>query len=314
MLIRNNGLNGLGAVTSSILARRRAIAAINMAAAQKAAAKKATDAAAAKKALADAAAAKAAAEEAAAPAIAVAYLKQQVSDKKPLNAEQLTNVTAALQQLPLPRIVDLIAVQQRLAPAGTPPDQLGSWFTSIRDTVESVVAAPVTIFAPNSLLAKTVSQGAQAKAITMVKLRDATEAVASVVADYWVPGISVVLSKYVVSKGGADLLNSKIGKVAQFAVSAAGAYDLITTHAAQLANAQKSLVSAAKDAAAMTKEAQSGMALAQKGAAVVAAITKKPSAPATPAAAPQNPVPVQQKSASALFLPIGALLTLLNFL
>jgi len=305
MLTANNRLGDLG-TAYRFRARDAARAATAAAAVERA--KVAAAAAAA------AAAQKAAAEEAAAPAIAVAYLKQQVSDKKPLNAEQLTNVTAALQQLPLPRIVDLIAVQQRLAPAGTPPDQLGSFWTSIRDTVESVVAAPVSIFAPNSLLAKTVSQGAQAKAITMVKLRDATEAVASVVADYWVPGVSVILSKYVVSKGGADLLNSKIGKVAQFAVSAAGAYNLIETHITQLADAQKAAVSTYKDAVSMAKEAQSSIDMAKKGAAVVGMLQKKPSAPAAPAAASQNPVPVPQKSASALFLPVGALLTLLNFL
>lgn len=204
-----------------------------------------------------------AAEAAAAPGVAVAYLQQQVSAGKPLTASQLDQVGIALSKLPQDRLADLLEKQNSLNPNrvnvprgtffGNPPENqaylagLDGWFTKIRDAVESVGAAVtgVSIFAPNSILAKTVSKGAQAQAITLVKLRDAAESVAAVVANYYVPGISAVLEKYVVSKGSQVQLNSKVGKVIQIGTSIAGGVRLLASPTGQsmLTSAKTSLTS-----------------------------------------------------------------------
>jgi len=299
------------------------------------AARKAVAAAAAARKAAAAAAAAAAAEDAAAPGVAVAYLKQQVSEGKPLTAAQLNQVGIALSKLPQDRLVAIIEKQRSLDPnpgivsrgtfSGEQPGLqqenaylagLDGWFTSIRDSIESVAASPITIFAPNSFLAKTVSRGAQAKAITMVRLRDATEAVASVVANYWVPGISVVLAKYVVSKGANEKLNSKVGKIIQAGTSIAGGVHLLASPAGQslLSSAKTELASKIPTTGSMITGAETAAKTKATELIQQALTPSKPTVPTAPSLS-VTPAPAQPAPAGKGILPIvlGAL-SLLAFL
>jgi hypothetical protein len=164
-------------------------------------------------------------------------LKQIVSAGIPLTSAQLNSVVDAIAQLPQDRIAQIYNAQVSMsatAPAaGLALHGLGSFFTKIRNAVESVAVAPVTLIAPHGIVAGTVSKGAQANAITFTRLRDATETVASIASNYYVPGLSAVLSKYVVSKGSQAQLSSNVGKIAQVATSVAGAYNLISTSLAK---------------------------------------------------------------------------------
>jgi hypothetical protein len=161
-------------------------------------------------------------------------LRVIVSAGVPLTSSQLSSVVDAILKLPQERIQAIYDAQVQLAPVTPAPSSnpglhgLGGWFTSIRNAVESVAVAPVTLLAPHGAIAGAVSIGAQAKAITFTRLRDAAETVGVLVANYYVPGISIALSRYVVSKGSQSQLNSDVGKVAQVVSSAAGAYRLIT--------------------------------------------------------------------------------------
>jgi len=309
-------MDGLGTSTTYRVqvknaAAARALTLRTTAAAKAAAAKTAADSA------------QAAADNAAAPGVAVEYLKQQLAAGKALTGEQMNNVVAAIITLPADRIAQIYQAQKQMDTdhgvlAGLAPTSatmmLGSFWTKVRDAVESVAVAPISIFAPNSILAKTVSVGAQKEAITMVRLRDAAESVGSVVANYWVPGASAILSKYVVSKGSQAQLSSNIGKGVQLVTSAAGVYNLATS-----APVQQAFSTAKTDLMAKIPTVQSAIASGEN-----AAYTKatqlidsfvspgSPAAPAAPSLSTAVPVVATKSSVMPLILGAASLLTLLG--